>query len=524
VRPAGGTTVCRGLARATLRPALGGTGGFRRLSLGGSGLGGSRAGFLGGLAVAGLFACGLLRRRKFGVRGNSRPSSVDTGSHARPGTAGLASPDNTDELFHVWGEFVRNPGNCDFRLGGITHNSRNNVFAGVQASNRLGEHHYTNAGRNELNRIGDNIWVANNRLVLEISQRQLLESRDGMILRRDHNGHLAVQRNNAEPVLAHRKPHEAHVHNPVMQHRDRIRLFAGANPQLDAGITALPLKGPLANGHAGHKRDAQAGWRSGLAGQLVLSDQFGLDQGSGLRQELAASVGERCRVGGTVKQLHPTLCLQRLDRRAERLTRDPEGLCCPRKMQFFADSDEVLQLGDVHWRPFTWGARRARVQVTGYAVRMNQERSPQTMKPATAAQKLGIYLPAAPEEFQNADVTREQLAELLSTPPEWLVQLRLTGPHPRQIVASKLGVSTSGLARGGATDPLTTVEIQELLASPPEWLTRERSTQAAVRKEDKRIKDHNAAVEEQRAKEARHEAQLNRHAEEREAREKREFR
>ena len=146
------------------------------------------------------------------------------------------------------------------------------------------------------------------------------------------------------------------------------------------------------------------------------------------------------------------------------------------------------------------------------------------MKPATAAQKLGIYLPAAPEEFQNADVTREQLAELLSTPPEWLVQLRLTGPHPRQIVASKLGVSTSGLARGGATDPLTTVEIQELLASPPEWLTRERSTQAAVRKEDKRIKDHNAAVEEQRAKEARHEAQLNRHAEEREAREKREFR
>ncbi|WP_213814805.1 DUF5997 family protein [Glaciihabitans sp. dw_435] len=133
---------------------------------------------------------------------------------------------------------------------------------------------------------------------------------------------------------------------------------------------------------------------------------------------------------------------------------------------------------------------------------MSQERSPQTMKPATAAQKLGIYLPAAPEEFQNADVTREQLNELLATPPEWLVQLRLTGPHPRQIVSSKLGVSTSGLARGGVVDPLTTAEIQELLAAPPEWLVRERATQAAVREEQKRIRARNAEREELREREA----------------------
>jgi hypothetical protein len=110
------------------------------------------------------------------------------------------------------------------------------------------------------------------------------------------------------------------------------------------------------------------------------------------------------------------------------------------------------------------------------------------MKPATAAQKLGIYLPAAPEEFQNATVTRAELSELLANPPKWIVMLRLNGPHPRQIVASKLGVSASGLARGGVTEALTTAEIQELLASPPAWLVRERATQAGVREEQKRIK------------------------------------
>jgi len=132
------------------------------------------------------------------------------------------------------------------------------------------------------------------------------------------------------------------------------------------------------------------------------------------------------------------------------------------------------------------------VVVSGYAVTMNQERSPQSMKPATAAQKLGIYLPAAPEEFQTGSVTREQLNELLATPPEWLVQLRLNGPHPRQITASKLGVSASGLARAGVSDSMTSAEIQELLENRPEWLVRERATQAEVREEQNRIKDLHA--------------------------------
>ncbi len=37
--------------------------------------------------------------------------------------------------------------------------------------------------------------------------------------------------------------------------------------------------------------------------------------------------------------------------------------------------------------------------------------SPQAMKPATAAKKLGIYLPATPEEFRAGGITREELAD-----------------------------------------------------------------------------------------------------------------
>jgi hypothetical protein len=120
---------------------------------------------------------------------------------------------------------------------------------------------------------------------------------------------------------------------------------------------------------------------------------------------------------------------------------------------------------------------------------MSTAKSPQTMKPATAAQKLGVYLPATPEDFQAKPVTREQLNELLESPPEWVVELRLNGPHPRQIVAGKLGVSTSGLARAGITEALTTAEIKELLVSPPEWLVRERATQAGVREEQRQLRE-----------------------------------
>lgn len=115
------------------------------------------------------------------------------------------------------------------------------------------------------------------------------------------------------------------------------------------------------------------------------------------------------------------------------------------------------------------------------------------MKPATAAKKLGILLEAAPDAFRDAMVTRSEFLALQSTPPEWLVQLRLAGPHPRQVVAQKLGVSTSGLARAGAPDVMTTAEIKALLEEMPEWLVGERARQAAVHEENARIKADRAA-------------------------------
>lgn len=123
----------------------------------------------------------------------------------------------------------------------------------------------------------------------------------------------------------------------------------------------------------------------------------------------------------------------------------------------------------------------------------------QTMKPATAARKLGVYLPATPEAFQAAEVTRAEFLELQSNPPEWLVVLRKDGPHPRQVVAQKLGISTSGLARAGAADVMTTSEIKSLLEQKPEWIVVERATHAVVQDENSRIKTERAAKAEQRA-------------------------
>jgi hypothetical protein len=119
---------------------------------------------------------------------------------------------------------------------------------------------------------------------------------------------------------------------------------------------------------------------------------------------------------------------------------------------------------------------------------MTSQKTPQTMKPATAAKKLGVYLEATPAEFREGLVSRDELNALQTDPPEWLQELRRTGPHPRPVVAARLGISISGLARGGITDPLTTDEIDALKTDNPEWLQRERATQAEVRKEAARLK------------------------------------
>ncbi|OZM71752.1 hypothetical protein CFN78_18140 [Amycolatopsis antarctica] len=123
---------------------------------------------------------------------------------------------------------------------------------------------------------------------------------------------------------------------------------------------------------------------------------------------------------------------------------------------------------------------------------MMAQKTPQTMKPATAAKKLGVYLQATPAEFQEGVVSRDELNALQADPPEWLRDLRRNGPHPRPVIAAKLGISIGGLARGGISEALTTEQVDALKAESPEWLRRERDTKAEVRREALRAKENNA--------------------------------
>ncbi|WP_454789327.1 DUF5997 family protein [Mycolicibacterium lutetiense] len=112
----------------------------------------------------------------------------------------------------------------------------------------------------------------------------------------------------------------------------------------------------------------------------------------------------------------------------------------------------------------------------------------QSMKPATAAKKLDVYLPATPAEFQGNAITRGELAALQADPPQWLKDLRKNGPHPKNLVAAKLGISIAGLARGAVGDALTTEQIDQLLEDKPEWLVAERESYQNVQREERRLK------------------------------------
>lgn len=103
------------------------------------------------------------------------------------------------------------------------------------------------------------------------------------------------------------------------------------------------------------------------------------------------------------------------------------------------------------------------------------------MKPATAAKKLGIYLPATPPEFQEGGITHAELRELQDNPPQWLTDLRLNGPHPRPEVARKLGISITALKNNDMDKPLTSAEIKELLSNQPAWLSEARRIHAESR-------------------------------------------
>lgn len=123
---------------------------------------------------------------------------------------------------------------------------------------------------------------------------------------------------------------------------------------------------------------------------------------------------------------------------------------------------------------------------------MTSKKTPQTMKASTAAKKLGVYLPATPQEFQDSEITREEFNALQASPPEWLAELRKNGPHPRSVVAARLGVSIAALGRGGHLDPLTTEQIAEIREENSAWLQAEQATAAEVRAEEERIAERDA--------------------------------
>ncbi|MCF8569293.1 DUF5997 family protein [Gordonia sp. HY002] len=114
------------------------------------------------------------------------------------------------------------------------------------------------------------------------------------------------------------------------------------------------------------------------------------------------------------------------------------------------------------------------------------------MKPATAAKKLDVYLPATPAEFRNGAITRSELTALQADPPQWLLDLRANGPHPKNLVAGKLGISNSGLIRGEITEALTTEQINALLEEMPDWLAAEREQHIEVLREERRVRSLHA--------------------------------
>lgn len=125
------------------------------------------------------------------------------------------------------------------------------------------------------------------------------------------------------------------------------------------------------------------------------------------------------------------------------------------------------------------------------------------MKPATAAKKLGVLLDATPDEFRQGVISRTELDALQADPPEWLRDLRRDGPHPRQVIADRMGVSISGLARAQITEPLTTAQIAALKEESPEWLRRERAIRDEAQREEARLRAERAAAPPSGAKDRR---------------------
>ena len=118
-----------------------------------------------------------------------------------------------------------------------------------------------------------------------------------------------------------------------------------------------------------------------------------------------------------------------------------------------------------------------------------------SMKPATAAKKLDVYLPATPAEFRESAITRDELAALQADPPAWLRELRKNGPHrkPRRRQARCVDLRSRPRRHHQA---LTTEQIDALIAEKPDWLVAERENYQNVLTEQRRIKALHAGMPE----------------------------
>lgn len=322
------------------------------------------------------------------------------------GAVGGAPPHDTDELIHQRMRAHDRPDERDTCIGSVSERSRDDVLAGVRASDRLRHDGDADVGSHELDGVctgGGHQVNRQHGLVCQIREGEVTEVRHERVFRGNDDRRLAVELDRVPIVVGDDVAEEGHVGGAVLQGRERCILRQRHKVEATAGAAFAPDALPLGGRDAGHKGDTQ--WD-------------GARIGHGLRLPAGPDSAARPTLGGMT------------DAPREDNRQQPK----PKKQQM--------------------------------------------LSPATAANKLGLYLPATPEEFRAQPISRTDFNEIQANPPEWLTTLRREGPHPRDEVSRRLGVTNSALARAGVSDHMTTTEIHALLDDRPEWLIAEREKHA----------------------------------------------
>ena len=120
---------------------------------------------------------------------------------------------------------------------------------------------------------------------------------------------------------------------------------------------------------------------------------------------------------------------------------------------------------------------------------MSKPKKSQVMKPATAALKLDVYLPATPQEFQEGWCPARSSTNCSAIRRSGSSTCAATVPIPATSSRPGCGCRTAGSPVAASPTPLTTAQIAALVADPPEWLIRERETHAETRREQQRLRE-----------------------------------